>query len=56
MEKAQVLLIRISPEQKQKLSDLAWQSRCSMAQYVRTLITKAIEREEGPKKKGGKVK
>ncbi len=49
--KTSTLTIRISPEDKKVISDLAWKNRMSMAEYLLYLVRKA-EKAEQRKLKG----
>lgn len=44
--KTSTLTIRVSPEDKQILSDLAWKNRMSMAEFLISLVRKAEKAEQ----------
>lgn len=46
MRKGKRFLITIEEEKHQKLSDLAWQNRNSLNEYIRNLLTEHIEKQE----------
>ncbi len=48
--KTSTLTIRISPEDKQLISDMAWQRRTSMAELIVYLVRKADKAEQKKRK------
>ncbi len=49
--KTSTLTIRISPEDKKIISDLAWKNRMSMAEFLLYLVRKAEKAEQKKIKK-----